>query len=188
MPKGIKKGFLYMKKLICLLLLSATLLSSLTACANNTASGDAPAETTGGAVTEGDTQKESALSKLSLREIADSIQSSEFEYPSLMEMPLEDNEFFKTNFGIERPAGLKEALLIMPAMSSIACSIGLLRFEGETDAKTVAQEMEGSLDTHQWVCAQPSFVQAIARGNVVLLIVEGDDARGQAMVDAFKAL
>lgn len=177
-----------MKKIICFLLLSAILLTSLVSCANDSADpANSSAESTD-TVTDENTQKESAISTLSLQEIADTIQSSEFEYPSLMEMPLEDDEFFKTNFGIDRPAGLKDELLIMPAMSSIACSIGLLRFENESDASAAAEAMEGALDTHQWICAPPSFVQTIARGDVVLLIVEGDDARGQAMIDAFKAI
>lgn len=181
-----------MKKLIAMFLVIAALATSLTACSNGSA--DDPAETTTGqnsssSTSNGDASGEGdAPLSLSLQEIADSIQSSDFEYPSLMEMPLEDAEFFKTNFGIDRPEGLKESLLIMPAISSIACSIGLLRMENADDARTVAQEIEGSLDTHQWICAQPSFVKAIARDDVVLLIVEGDDARGQAMVDAFNAL
>lgn len=189
-----------MKKIICLLLMTAMLTTSLVSCSmdgstnDGTNTGDAAGTTTAStdagtnAGGEGDAQPEGTVSERSLSEIAETIKSADFEYPSMMEMPLEDAEFFKTNFGIDRPEGMKEALLVMPAISSIACSIGLIRMENEDDARMVAQEIEGSLDTHQWICAQPSFVKAIARGNTVLLIVEGDDARGQAMVDAFEAL
>lgn len=181
-----------MKKLICLLLLSSTLLTalSLSACTNNR-SGDTETTTDGteqGDPTNTPSENDSALASLSLQEIFDAIKVPDTVYPGLREEPLEDDEVFELHFGIQRPEGLKESLLIVPNISSIPFEIGLLRFEEGVDEAALAKKIDEALAEKQWICGQPSLVKAIARGNVILLVVEGEDARGEAMINAFNAL
>lgn len=186
-----------MKKLICVLLLAGSLLTalSLSACGNNH-SGDADTtteNTKNNASTEkGDTNgtpsdNGGAVASLSLQEIADGIKSAETEYPMLMSVEVEDDAF-EYYFGIAKPAGVAEALAVEPAMTSVPFSVCLLRVEEGADTAKLAGDIKKSVDPAKWVCVTASYVETAVNGDVVLLVMDGDDARGKALIDAFKAL
>lgn len=188
-----------MKKIICMLLLAANLLTaiSLSSCANN-GSGDNAENTqntentdktnngTNSSTTAPSGGEESPASP-SLQEIADSIQSTDYEYPSLMSVEV-GADTFEYFFGIAKPDGVKEALAVEPAMTSVPFSLCLIRVEEGTDTAKLASTIKEKVDPAKWVCVTASYVETAVNGDLIILVMDGDNARGKALVDAFKAI
>lgn len=188
-----------MNKLICLLLLAATLLTTvgLSACmtvdlgdeAGTADKTDDKGEsstdgTNAGQTPSGDTVEPLALS---LQEVADSIKSADYEYPTLVSTEVED-ERFEYYYGISKPSGVKETLAVEPMIGSIPFSLCLIRVEADSDVAKLASDIKSSVDPSKWVCVTASYVETAVNGDVIILVMDIDHARAQAMIDAFKAL
>lgn len=178
-----------MKKLICLLLLSATLLSSLTSCANN---GDNSGDGTQNA--EGTSEPAAKVVEPlahSLQEIGDLVSQPVPDELPLVTAEAEDAERFAYYFNTERAEEIKEVLIVEPNNGSVPFMIGLLRVkEGTTQAKLeeLAENLEKSVNPGRWVCVTASVVEAVTNGDVILLLLENDGPRAQEIIDAFKAI
>ncbi len=171
-----------MKKLICLLLFSALLLSACSKNAQNTTPTDTNVSD------ESSSNDIGVLKGYTLQEIFDEMKSSdENEYPSLASTIIED-ERFEYYFGIQKPGEALEALAVEPIIGAIPFSVCLLRVEGGTDIAKLAQEIESSVDPRKWVCVEASYVKVSTRENVILLVMDDDDARGKALTDRFLAI
>lgn len=184
-----------MKKIISILLICASLTSvlSLSACGNNRT--DDTAQTSGQSTTDQSASNQTpsddgaSLSNYSLQEIADSIQSADHQYPSLVSVTDADEGFdFQYEFGIQKPEGVQELLVVKPMIGSIPFSIGLLRVDDKVDAAALASTIKSSVDPNKLICDTSTFVDTQARGHVIILVMDNDNARGQALIDAFKAL
>lgn len=176
-----------MKKIICLLLAVTTLLStvSLAACAN----GGEDTETTDPSATNAPAADTEKPITLSLAEIAETIRSTDFEYPSLVTVNESEEGFmFEYEFGIAKPEGVNEVLVVKPIIGTVPFAIGLLRVDEGVDSAALAKQIKSSVDPNRLVCATSTYVETVARVDVIILVMDNDDARGQALIDAFKAL
>lgn len=181
-----------MKKIISVLLLAASLFStaSLTACMSNDNDPDQTQETTeqnDDGSGKNPSEDNSAVEALSLQEIADSVRGDHTTGLTLESFAVEDDAF-AYYFGIEKPEGVKDALAVEPPMTSVAFSLCLLRVEEGVDTAALAREIEESVDSNKWLCVSATYVKAVARGNTIILVMDGDDNRGKALIDEFNAI
>lgn len=185
-----------MKKIISILLLAAALLStaSLTACMSNDnandqtdQSADQTTEQNGDGSDQKPSEDNSAVEALSLQEVADSVRGDHTDGLTLESFAVEDDAF-AYYFGIEKPEGVKDALAVEPPMTSVAFSLCLLRVEEDVDAEALAREIEESVDPNKWLCVSATCVKTAVRGNTIILVMDGDDARGRALIDEFNAI
>lgn len=165
-----------------LMLLSASVL--LTACAK-AETGDG--ETTTVATTrEGNTNSNNTpADSRTLEEIyTDVVDGVSAELPALVQQSVKSSRF-DYYFGISKPAGALEAMVAEPAIGSIPFAITLLRVDSSADADALAQEIKEKVDPRRWVCVAASYVETAVKGDIILLVLDGDNARGQEIVDSF---
>lgn len=172
----------------CLTVLLTALLL-LTACAAKDGAADATADTTTTATAEGgENTAPDIADDRSLEEIYnDFISKVSAELPSMVQNSVSD-DMFSYYFGVDKPAGTKEAFVSEPMVGAMPFSITLLRVEGDADLAALASDIKSSVDPRRWICVEASFVETAVRGDVILLVLDGDNARGQEIIDAFKNL
>ncbi len=123
----------------------------------------------------------------SLKAIADGMLSAiDAELPTLVESEVSDDRF-AYYFGVERPQGVSEVYVTEPMMSAIPFGIALLRLEDSAGAAALAKEMKQGINPARWVCVTASYVETAVRGNVILLILDNEQSRGDALLSAFCA-
>lgn len=168
----------------CLIgLLSATLL--LTSCTNNDQSGDEAQTTTAASTNEGANNPSSNNDDRSLEKIYnDFIKNVSAELPSLVQMPVEDDRF-SYYFGINKPDDTEEAFVSEPMIGAMPFAITLLKVEDDANPAALAKEIKEKVDPRRWVCVTASYVETAVKGNVILLVLDGDNTRGQEIIDAF---
>lgn len=165
-----------MKK-IMILVLSAVLLLSMTACActgDQAASDSTPVPSP--------TEAPDPINTAALADIMTAI---------LKDAPIEmvtgesaiEEERFSWVFGIEPIEGA-EGYSSEAMISSIAHSIALLRVPEGTDAAEVAKQIEEKADPRKWICVEAEKTIVRQRGNVVLLVMSKADI-ADAVADAF---
>lgn len=164
------------------LLLSATTL--LTACAKAEDVGNGSESVTTTASAGGDDQPDGEDDR-SLQEIYDEFVSNvKAELPQLVQQPIPSDRY-EYYIGIQKPAGTKDTLVSEPMVGAMPFAITLLRVEGDADLNAIANEIKGKVDPRRWVCVEASYVETAVKGNVILLVMDGDNARGQEIMDAF---
>lgn len=177
-----------MRKIICLLLLAAQLLAvlSLSSCGNNSGEGENGTDSTG---TTASTEAADQPAALSLGEIMDKVLMIDYELPSFLRED-QTSEYFNFNyeFGIDQPEGVKEVLISKPVQGIQPVSIGLIRLEEGVDAEALARQIESSVDPARLICGVSTFVKTVAREDVIILVMDDNNDRGQAVIDAFNAL
>lgn len=163
----------------CLILLLASAML-LTACAKDEQSGESTTT-----VTQGEENSAPADDR-SLEEIYNEIVDGvTAELPGLVQQKVPNNRF-EYYFGIKKPSSAKESLVAEPAIGSIPFAITLLRVDSSADANALAKEIKEKVDPRRWVCVTASFVETAVKGDVILLVLDGDDARGAEIVNAFQ--
>lgn len=169
------------------LLLIALLL--LTACADRDGAADVTADQTTTAFADSEANPTADLvDDRSLEEIYnDFIGDVSAELPSLVQTAVAD-DMFSYYFGIDKPEGTKESFVSEPMVGAMPFAITLLRVEGNADLAALAETIKSSVNPRRWICVEASFVETAVRGDVILLVLDGDNARGQEIVDAFKNL
>ncbi len=121
----------------------------------------------------------------SLKEIADAVIAAvDAEFPTLVDSEVTE-ERFAYYFGIQDSSVATETYVREPMMSAIPFGIALLRVEQGQDAAALAKEMEKGINPARWVCVTASYVKAAVRGDVILLVLDDDAHRGEAIVSAF---
>lgn len=170
-------------KCLILLLTAATLLTACTKAENGDATTTAEA-TTAPSVT--DPGQEDAIDNRPLAEIyADFMGKVKSQLPSLMQqkVPADQYEYY---IGIDKPDKTTETLVAEPMMGSIPFAITLLRVEGDTDTlNSIAKEIKSKVDPRRWICVSASYVETAVKGNVIILVMDNNNARGKEIVKAF---
>ena len=115
---------------------------------------------------------------------ADILEGVEAEMPALVTQKVK-NSTYSYYFGISKPDGAVEAIVAEPSIGSIPFAITLLRVDSSVDADALAKEIKEKVDPRRWVCVAASYVETSVKGDVILLVLDGDNARGQEIVDAF---
>ncbi len=170
--------------------LMLAMLLTLSACRTRETVGDAdPTKTDDGAVTTapngGSTDP---LGELSLKEIYDDfISEVEAELPSLTETAV-NRDNFEYYFGVKKTSDVTETFVSEPGIGSIPFGISLLRVKDGVDADKLAGQMKSGINPRRWVCVEASYAEVAVRGNVILLVLDGDNARGAEILEAFKNL
>ncbi len=168
-----------LKKCLIMLLASTML---FTACAKAEEGGESTTTTT----EQGGTQDPAPQDERSLEEIYNEILDGvTAEMPALVQQKVPNNRF-EYYFGITKPASAKETLVAEPAIGSIPFAITLLRVDASADANALAKEIKEKVDPRRWVCVAATYVETVVKGDVILLVLDGDDARGAEIVNAFK--
>ena len=180
---------LFSKSLTLLLagLLTASALLSLSACRTRDTAGDAdPDSTTSGTTTTSGGGENAPTDERSLKEIYDGfIAKVDAEFPSLVETPV-DKDNFQYYFGIKKTADIQSAFVSEPMMGAIPFGISMLRVKEGADAAAIAAQMKSGVDPRRWVCVTASYVEVAVKGDVILLVLDNDDARGTEIINAFK--
>lgn len=180
---------LFSKSLTLLLagLLTASALLSLSACRTRDTAGDAdPDSTTSGTTTTSGGGENAPTDERSLKEIYDGfIAKVDAEFPSLVETPV-DKDNFQYYFGIKKTADIQSAFVSEPMMGAIPFGISMAKVKDGADAASIAAQMKEKVDPRRWVCVTASFVDVAVKGDVILLVLDDDAARGEAIINAFK--
>ena len=93
--------------------------------------------------------------------------------------------------GLADGSQIAQAAVSEPMMGSIPFSLVVVRVNEGVDAKAVAEQMKSGIDTRKWVCVEAGDLQVAGYGDVVMLIMVGEDLEGiasQNFVDAFKTV
>ena len=166
-------------KTCLIMLLASTML--LTAC-NKAA--DTTTEATTTVTQQGDVTPAPEDTR-SLQEIYDDFMKDvTAELPMLAQQKV-PNGSFEYYFGIKKPSSAKESLVSEPMVGSIPFAVTLLKVDPSADANALAKEIKEKVDPRRWVCVEASYVETAVKGNVILLVLDGDNARGAQIVNAF---
>jgi hypothetical protein len=169
-------------------LLTASALLTLSACGTRDTAGDANPDTTTTANTTTTVGggENTPTDERSLKEIYNGFMSKvEAELPSLVETPV-DKDNFEYYFGIKKSADVKSAFVSEPMMGAVPFGISMLRVKEGADAAAIAAQMKSGVDPRRWVCVTASYVEVAVKGDVILLVLDNDDARGAEIINAFK--
>ena len=107
------------------------------------------------------------------------------EFPSLVETAV-DSDNFSYYFGISDRSVAESTFVSEPMMGAIPFGISMLRVKDGSDAAKIAAEMKSGIDPRRWVCVTASYVEVAVKDDVILLVLDNDDARGAAIVEAFR--
>lgn len=112
---------------------------------------------------------------------------SGIEFPSTVTdvLDLSDNDRFSYYFGIDKPASAASAVASVPFAGSIPYTMALLELNDASDIANIASSIEKGVDPSKWICVTASTVKTAYKGNVILLIMDRDAARANAVIDAF---
>ena len=172
----------------CLPLLLAVLLT-LSACRTRDTSGDANPDSTSEGTTTTTTQSggnNTPSTQESLKKIYDKfIANVNAEFPSLVETPV-DKDNFQYYYGIPKTADITSTFVSEPMMGAIPFGISMARVKEGADASAIAAQMKAGVDPRRWVCVTASYVEVAVKGDVILLVLDDDSARGAAIINAFK--
>lgn len=171
----------------CLPLL-LTLLLTLSACGTRDTAGDANPDSTseGTTTTTVGGGENTPTNEESLKEIYDKFMVNvKAELPSLVETPV-NKENFEYYFGIKKNADVTSAFVSEPMMGAVPFGISMARVKEGADASAIAAQMKAGVDPRRWVCVTASYVEVAVKGDVILLVLDNDDARGAEIINAFK--
>lgn len=93
--------------------------------------------------------------------------------------------------GLADGSQIAQAAVSEAMMGSIPFSLVVVRVNEGVDAKAVAEQMKSGIDTRKWICVEAGDLQVAGYGDVVMLIMVGEDLEGiasQNFVDAFKTV
>lgn len=93
--------------------------------------------------------------------------------------------------GLADGSQIAQAAVSEAMMGSIPFSMVVVRVNEGVDAKAVAEQMKSGIDTRKWICVEAGDLQVAGYGDVVMLIMVGEDLDGiasQDFVDAFKTV
>ena len=93
--------------------------------------------------------------------------------------------------GLADGSQIAQAAVSEAMMGSIPFSMVVVRVNEGVDAKAVAEQMKSGIDTRKWICVEAGDLQIAGYGDVVMLIMVGEDLDGiasQDFVDAFKTV
>ncbi len=125
-----------------------------------------------------------------LKTLADAIYGNTLgviKFPTLItdELDLSDQNRFRYIFGIDPPASATSALVSEPMIGSIPYTMALLKLDDSADIKSIASSIEEGVDPGKWICVVASTVKTAYRGNVILLIMDNDEGRANAVIECF---
>lgn len=138
-------------------------------------------------VTTSGTDENVSLQKM-IKEIYNGCGDTKFPSLATIKLNLSDKDRFSFFFGTDDTSGVVEAAVSEPKMSSIAYSLALVRLDGKTDPEAFADKIEKSVDPGRWVCVVADYIETAVNGRVVLLLLDTDEARVNAILDSFKKL
>lgn len=169
-------------------LLTASALLTLSSCRTRDTAGetDPDTTTTANTTTTAGGGENTPADERSLKEIYDGFMTKvEAELPSLVETPV-DKDNFEYYFGIKKSADVKSTFVSEPMMGAVPFGISMLRVKEGADAAAIAAQMKSGVDPRRWVCVTASYVEVAVKGDVILLVLDNDDARGAEIINAFK--
>ena len=133
------------------------------------------------------TAKSVSLQKM-VKEIYNGCGDTKFPSLATVKVNTSDKDRFSFYFGTEDTNGEVEADVSEPKMSSIAYSLALIRLDDKTDPQAFADKIEKSVNPGRWVCVVADYIETAVNGRVVLLLLDTDEARVNAILDSFKKL
>ena len=166
----------------CLILVLASSMLFTVSCAKD----EQGEETTTVATTQqGSVQDPAPQDDRTLEEIYnDIVDGVTSELPSLVQQKV-DKSRFEYYFGIQKPASAQEAMVAEPMVGAMPFAITLLRVDASADANALAKEIKEKVDPRRWICVEASYVETAVKGNVILLVMDGDNRRGAQILNAF---
>ncbi|MBR2988010.1 MAG: hypothetical protein IKC63_08325 [Clostridia bacterium] len=101
---------------------------------------------------------------------------------------LKDRDTFSYHFFIQPTASVKEAAICQPMIGTIPFFLGILKTSSAADAVSLADTVEENVDPRKLVCATYEHYTAYAIGDTVILVMDGDKARFEAVCRAVEDL
>lgn len=179
-----------MKLILKCLPLTLALLLAVTSCrTRSTVDESSTDSTTSVSITDktGNQGNQPSDTAASLKEIYEGfIEKVDAEFPSLVETPV-DKDNFEYYFGISDRSVAASTFVSEPMMGAIPFGISMLRVKDGEDAAKIAAEMKKGVDPRRWVCVTASYVETAVKGDVILLVLDNDSARGAAIIEAFRS-
>lgn len=128
-------------------------------------------------------------SDVDLKTLADTIYSSlpEIKFPTLITDTLDpsDQNRFRYIFGIDPPTTVLSALASEPMIGSLPYTMALLKLDDTADIANIASSIERGVDPAKWICVTASTVKTAYQGNIILLIMDNDGGRANAVIEGF---
>ena len=122
----------------------------------------------------------------SLKDIYDAcIAQVDAEFPSLVETPV-NSDNFSYYFGITDSGVAESTFVSEPMMGAIPFGVSMLRVKDGENAAEIAAQMKAGVDPRRWICVTASYVETAVKDDVIILVLDNDDARGAAIIEAFK--
>lgn len=84
---------------------------------------------------------------------------------------VEKDDYFAFTLGLSSGEGIAAGANCAPMMMTTAFSLVIVTLEEGTDAQSVCQDFEKTMDWRKWVCVAPSNAMIAQKGNQVLCIM-----------------
>lgn len=160
-----------MKRLFCMVLAVALVLT-FAAC--------------GGNKTESSTAQEPAFNG-DLFEYMDKVMDGTVDAEMVTDTVAVEDDLFSWFFFIEPLEGA-ESVVCVPMNGSIPFEAGLIRLAGGTEnGDEIREEIEQKVDPRKWICVEAEKTAVVRRGNLILLVM-GDAQQADKAVSNFMAL
>ena len=127
----------------------------------------------------GDKEKESASKVSTSSSLTDIMEQLYDGIPEdNLPMALENTELNDENFKYYAFADIKykEAIASESMTGSIAHSVVLIRLENKKDSDTAVKEIKEKADPRKWICVEAENTYVLAKDDLVLLIMSGENA------------
>ncbi len=87
------------------------------------------------------------------------------------QIPIDNIEMLSYHFGVESLDGAEVAYVSEPMMSSIAYTVGVIRFSDDTNMDIVAKTIKENAPISKWVCVEAEKVETKVINNYIVLIM-----------------
>jgi len=96
-----------------------------------------------------------------------------------------DADEFAYHFFTEYSDKYKDVSIAMAKISSIPFFVGVVKADDAASANALASKIKSGMNPSKWVCATASSCLVECYGNTVILIMDLDDSRAEAIKEAF---
>lgn len=104
------------------------------------------------------------------------------------ELDVTDADTVAFNTGLVNGENLEYLAVSQPLMSSQAYELVVAKVKAGVNADAVAKEMAENIDMNKWVCVSANKLYATSSGDIVFLVMAGEEEMATPVYEKFKEL